>query len=278
MAAKYVEFCLVLIYVSDYNAIFAMSKTPQLPNGTKQPTRFVEKFAHFIRWFMDAVSPFFEQGKKVLTVDALIVEAKKICELMDNIPQPDLYGVTDGKAIGTKIEHRFQAYLSERYEFSSGSSAKGLDLPSVSTDIKTTSITQPQSSCPFKDSKQKIFGLGYSLIVFVYEKIDDNETQTGILRFVSCSFIDAKRTADYQTTTGIRAIIDNKGNEDDIFAFLNDKNIPADEVTLANLAKDILKNPPEIGYLTISNALQWRLQYGRIVNLKETVDGITTII
>lgn len=255
-----------------------MRKTPQLQNETKQSTCFLDKVAHFIRWLMDAVSSVFEQGKKVLTVDVLIVEAKKFCELIDNTPQPDLYGVTDGKAIGTKIEHKFQAYLSEHYEFSSGSSAKGLDLPSVDTDIKTTSITQPQSSCPFKDSKQKIFGLGYNLIVFVYEKKDDNEAQAGILHFVSCSFIDAKRTADYQTTTGIRAIIDNNGNEDDIFAFLNDKNIPADEVTLTNLAKDILKNPPEIGYLTISNALQWRLQYSRIVNLKETVDGITTII
>lgn len=228
--------------------------------------------------FMNKTASLFGLGKKVLTIDILISEAKRFCTEIDNVPQADLFGVTDGKAIGTKIEHKFQDFLSENYEFSSGSSAKGLDLPSVDTDIKTTSITQPQSSCPFKDSKQKIFGLGYNLIVFVYEKHDDNETQSGILHFVSCSFIDAKRTADYQTTTGIRNIIENNGNEDDIFAFLNDKNIPADEVTLSNMAKDILKNPPEIGYLTISNALQWRLQYGRIVYLKEKVEGITTII
>ena len=52
----------------------------------------------------------------------------------------------------------------------------------------------------------------------------------------------------------------------------------ADEVTLTNMAKDILKNKPAIGYLTISNALQWRLQYGRIVTLNETVDGISPIV
>lgn len=231
-----------------------------------------------IKSFMNKAASLFGLGKKVLTIDILISEAKRFCTEIDNVPQADLFGVTDGKAIGTKIEHKFQDFLSENYEFSSGSSAKGLDLPSVDTDIKTTSITQPQSSCPFKDSKQKIFGLGYNLIVFVHEKHDDNESQSGILHFVSCSFIDAKRTADYQTTTGIRNIIKNNGNEDDIFAFLNDKNIPADEVTLSNMAKDILKNPPEIGYLTISNALQWRLQYGRIVYLKEKVEGITPII
>jgi hypothetical protein len=63
-----------------------------------------------------------------------------------------------------------------------------------------------------------------------------------------------------------------------VFAFLNDIKIPADEVTLMNMAKDILKNPPAIGYLTISNALQWRLHYSRIVNLSETIEGISPIV
>ena len=73
-------------------------------------------------------------------------------------------------------------------------------------------------------------------------------------------------------------ILNNNGNVDDVFAFLSDHKIPADEVTLYNMAEEILKNPPLIGYLTISNALQWRLQYGRIVSLNEDVDGITTIV
>ena len=44
------------------------------------------------------------------------------------------------------------------------------------------------------------------------------------------------------------------------------------------LAEKILINPPKVGYITISNALQWRLQYGRIVNLEEDIEGITKII
>lgn len=79
-------------------------------------------------------------------------------------------------------------------------------------------------------------------------------------------------------TTGILDIIANNGNAEDLFAFLSDHKIPSDEVTLMNMAEELLKNPPKIGYLTISNALQWRLQYGRIVNLTEAVDGITQII
>ena len=216
--------------------------------------------------------------KKKLNIVELQVAAKKFCEQESGHYRAELFGVTDGKAVGTIVEHLFQHYLEQQYEMTVGSSANGLDLPSVNTDIKVTSIKQPQSSCPFKDSKQKIYGLGYNLIVFVYQKIDDTKARKGCLLFLSCSFIESSRTADYQTTTGIHNIIANNGNIDDIFAFLVDHNIPADEVTLMNMARDIFNNPPQIGYLTISNALQWRLQYSRIVSLTETVDGITPII
>lgn len=215
---------------------------------------------------------------KKLDKNELIRSAELFCKQESGKYRQELFGVTDGKAVGTFVEHLFQDYLSKHYEMKVGSSANGLDLPSVNTDIKVTSIKQPQSSCPFKDSKQKIYGLGYNLIVFVYKKFDDTKHKKGMLEFVSCTYIDKSRTADYQTTTGLRQIIENKGNVDDIFAFLNDHKIPADEVTLMNMAKDILNNKPTIGYLTISNALQWRLQYGRIVALSEIVDGISPIV
>lgn len=216
--------------------------------------------------------------KKMLDIAELKKAAKDFCEKESGLHRPELFGVTDGKAIGTFVEHIFQEFLERQYETAIGSSANGLDLPSVNTDIKVTSINQPQSSCPFKDSKQKIFGLGYNLMVFVYKKTDESRTKKGCLDFLSCSFIESSRTGDYQTTTGIHNIINNNGNADDIFAFLIDHKIPADEVTLMRMAEDILNNPPQIGYLTISNALQWRLQYGRIVNLSEKVEGITQII
>ena len=216
--------------------------------------------------------------KKILDIAELEKAAKSFCERESGLYRPELFGITDGKAVGTFVEHLFQEFLESQYEMTVGSSANGLDLPSVNADIKVTSIKQPQSSCPFKDSKQKIFGLGYNLIVFVYRKLDDVQTKRGRLDFVSCTLIEASRTGDYQTTTGILNIINNHGNADDIFAFLIDHRIPSDEVTLMHMAEDILRNPPQIGYLTISNALQWRLQYGRIVSLPEGVDGIRQII
>lgn len=213
-----------------------------------------------------------------LTLELLASSAKDFCKQEGGIYRKELYGVTDGKAVGTFVEHEFQQFLSSRFDMDLGNSANGLDLPTIATDIKVTSIKQPQSSCPFKDSKQKIYGLGYNLIIFVYQKTDDARRKKGKLDFLSCSLVKAERTGDYQTTTGLRSIISNNGNVDDIFAFLCDHKIPADEVTLMSMARDILNNPPKIGYLTISNALQWRLQYGRIVALDEEVEGITKIV
>ncbi len=218
--------------------------------------------------------------KRKLTINKLIEEAEIFCASQSKFQHKELFGVTDGKAVGTLIEQKFQKHLNDKYEVAIGSSASGIDLPSadILTDIKVTSIKQPQSSCPFKDAKQKVFGLGYNLLVFVYDKTDDSKTKTALLNFVSCSFVSRERTADYTTTFRLREMVKDKANEEDIVAFLHDKNIPADEITLSKLAEQILQTPPEQGYLTISNALQWRLQYQRIVTLDENVKGITKIV
>lgn len=220
------------------------------------------------------------EQKEKLTIEKLIEEAQIFCVEQSKFQHKELYGVTDGKAVGTLIEHKFQTHLNDKYEVLVGSSARGIDLPSddIQTDIKVTSIRQPQSSCPFKDAKQKIFGLGYNLLVFVYDKSDDPKTQTAILNFVSCSFVHKERTADYTTTYRLREMVKDGANEADIIAYLQDKNIPADEITLAKVAEQILQTPPEQGYLTISNALQWRLQYQRIVALIDDIPGIDKIV
>ena len=137
-----------------------------------------------------------------LTIKTLKIAAKEFCDIESNYQNKDLYGVTDGKSVGTYIEQKFKKYLENEYTYDKGSSAKGVDLSgeTIQTDIKVTSIKQPQSSSPFKDAKQKIFGLGYNLLVFVYEKIDDPKTISAKLDFVSCLYLDKERTADYTTT------------------------------------------------------------------------------
>lgn len=215
--------------------------------------------------------------KPRLSVDRLCAEAKAFTDRESKHDEPKIYGVTDGKAVGTYLEHKFQDYLEAKYRFETGSSAKGIDFPELEVDMKVTSITQPQSSCPFKTSQQKIFGLGYSLLVFVYEKTDNDKKRTSRLNILHAIFIQKERTADYQMTTGLLQILKNNGNEDDLVGFMADKNLPVDEIEARKIAKDIVKSPPEVGYLTISNALQWRLQYGRVIEQAGSVNGIIRI-
>lgn len=219
--------------------------------------------------------------KPILTLELLVTEAQAFCLIQSKLQHKELYGVTDGKAVGTLIEHAFKKHLHDIYSMGDelGSSANGLDVPYLNLDIKVTSIKQPQSSCPYKDAKQKIFGLGYNLLVFVYDKKDDPETSTALLNFVSCSYVASERTADYTMTHRLREMV-MKDNADieDIMAYLTDRNIPADELTIKAIAEKVKSDPPAQGYLTISNALQWRLQYGRIVNLEKDIPGIHRIV
>ena len=119
-----------------------------------------------------------------LTLQALCLEAAKFSALESQHSEPSLYGVTDGKAVGTYLEQKFKIYLTKNYEFLLGSSASGIDFPGLLVDMKVTSIRQPQSSCPFKSARQKIYGLGYSLIIFVYDKVDDSLNRTGRLNIL----------------------------------------------------------------------------------------------
>jgi hypothetical protein len=215
--------------------------------------------------------------KPDLTIDVLIAEAAAFSKLESTHEEPALFGVTDGKAVGTYLEHKFTAHLMDKYSFAGGNSASGIDIPSVNVDIKVTSIRQPQSSCPFKSARQKIYGLGYSLIVFVYEKFDDPTRKTGRLDMKHTIYVTKECTGDYQMTRGLREIVERDGNVDDIVAFLQDKNLPVDDIEAHNIAEQVLRQKPEQGYLTISNALQWRLQYGRVIQEAGSVSGIKRI-
>jgi hypothetical protein len=213
----------------------------------------------------------------ILTIDILCSEATAFSAAESRHPEPLLYGVTDGKAVGTYLERKFRLYLKERYEFVEGNSASGIDFPGLFVDIKVTSIKQPQSSCPFRSARQKIFGLGYSLLIFVYDKADNSTNRTANLNILHTIYVSAKKTADFQMTRGIRSILENEGNKDDLIAFMLDRNLPIDDIEASNIADEILRNPPIQGFLTISNALQWRLQYGRVIERAGQEEGIIAV-
>jgi hypothetical protein len=216
-------------------------------------------------------------AKRPLTLDRLKMEAAAFAKAESQHAEPQLFGVTDGKAVGTYFEQKFRSYLQTKYDFQLGSSANGIDFPDLEVDMKVTSIRQPQSSCPFKSAHQKILGLGYSLLVFVYDKSDDEKARTGKLSILHTIFVAKERTADFQTTTGIRNILENQGNKDDLLAFFQERMLPIDSMEAEKLADELLAKPPEIGYPTISNALQWRLQYRRVIDQAGVITGVQRV-
>jgi hypothetical protein len=167
--------------------------------------------------------------------------------------------------------------LKSRYTFDIGSSASGVDFPDLLVDMKVTSIRQPQSSCPFKSAGQKVYGLGYSLLVFVYDKVDDGRKKTATLNILQIVFIEAKRTADFPTTRDLRHILENEGNRDDVFAYLEDSRISLEEVGRRRLANEIIRNPPRQGFLTTPPIVRWELPYSPAMERTGLEQGVLKI-
>lgn len=219
-------------------------------------------------------------GMKNLDLTELKVAARDFIVELSQTPIANLYGVTDGKAVGTYVEQAFRIYLNARYQYIPGNSALGIDFPELGVDLKVTSMRQPQSSSPFASASQKVYGLGYHLLLLVYKKLDDPASATARLNILHAVFIPKERTADYQTTFGLQGILERGGNIDDIDAFLEERHLPLDEISRRALAERIQSSPPALGCLTVSNALQWRLQYGRAISLAGTAEaeGLESLI
>ncbi|MDE2857532.1 MAG: restriction endonuclease [Chloroflexota bacterium] len=215
---------------------------------------------------------------KDLTVTDIKREARNFLLALSQRGIKSLFGVTDGKAVGTYVEQEFHAHLERDYDYVIGSSARGIDFPELGLDLKVTSARQPQSSCPYRAAEQKVYGLGYHLMVFVYDKRDDAESELAYLNFVNAVFVEDKRTADFQTTSGIINLLNNGANLDDIDAFLEERNLPLDDIGRRMLAERIAVDPPKQGYVTVSNALQWRLQYARTLSIAGQVDGVDNLL
>ncbi|MCY4068677.1 MAG: hypothetical protein OXE79_06205 [Acidimicrobiaceae bacterium] len=90
-----------------------------------------------------------------LNLDGLKAAAVDFAASLRGAPIRELFGRTDGKALGTWVEANFKEFLAERHAYESGNAASGIDFPELEVDLKATFIKQPQSSCPFRDAAQK---------------------------------------------------------------------------------------------------------------------------
>lgn len=196
-----------------------------------------------------------------LTIQILKREAQKFSQMESSHKEKSLFGVTDGKAVGTYLEHKFKQYLRGKYEFEEGSSASGIDFPELQVDVISTNLLTPYPSSPLKSAHQKIYGMEHSLIWFLYEKTDDHESKRAKISIVSAFFLDKNSTADFKTTSGIIDILKNEGNKDDVMAYILDARLANDEIEASNFADEILTNPPELGFIFTTSFWRQRAQY-----------------
>ena len=212
-----------------------------------------------------------------LTIQSLCKEAATFSAAQSKTPEKSLFGVADGKAVGTHLEHKFRDYLKSRYKFEEGSSEGNVAFPGLLVDVKMICISKPESFCPFKSARQKVYGLGYSLLVFFYDMVETDTKKAATIKILNVIFVEAERTADYQLTFGLRKILEGGGNRDKIFDYLLNLNLPVEEIGLNNLTDEIISNPPLQGFLTISTAYQWRLYFSRAIERAGLEQGVLDI-
>lgn len=73
----------------------------------------------------------------------------------------------------------------------------------------------------------------------------------------------------WSVNCGTPGILPQPGPAHPRIRFIQERNLPLDEIGRRVLAEQVKENPPTIGCLTISNAQQWRLQYGRAIALAD---------
>lgn len=106
----------------------------------------------------------------------------------------------------------------------------------------------------------------------MYNKEDTSDRCT--LTFANCLFIEAAHTADYSMTKTLIAMKESGAKLADIANYLSDKFEIGDDEDYLQLAQEVLEKELLQGYLTISDALQWRLSYRRAISFAQDVEGI----
>lgn len=213
-----------------------------------------------------------KKEKPRLHIEDLLEEAESFAKDVSGKSIRELFGKTDGKNVGTYVEKKFKDYLENKYEIEIGNSARGIDLPELNVDIKVTSERKPQSSSPFRNARQQIFGLSHSLLIFVYKKEDDSKRGESKLQINKVYLVDKEKASDKKLTKKINAIL--LKNDDDKIKSLTDciskKNKHLSEEIISSIVMELAdKERIDEGVIGISNAPQWRLSFSNVVKVKK---------
>lgn len=218
--------------------------------------------------------------KPNLKAQSLLSETRLFAKQISGEPIQEIYGKTDGKNVGTYVEKKFKEYLKHKYNVEIGNSARGIDLPEINVDIKVTSKKKPQSSSPFKNAREQIFGLGHCLLIFVYIRVDDSKTGRSKLEIEKVFFVEKEKTSDKELTRKINDILTMKDGDTikSLVVCINKKNKHLSEELILSIAEEFSTKEgiPE-GVIGISNAPQWRLSFSNVVKQDEKTQGLKII-
>jgi hypothetical protein len=170
------------------------------------------------------------------------------------------------KQIGTYFEKELRNWFEENHGLvSEGSVAEDIDLPAFNLDVKTTSESQPQSSSTFEDPGERITGVDYNILLFVYDKKPVNDGNKFEIK--TCAYIPKERASDYRKSADAVKLVadyrDGKLTEPELRAQLED--LTGIGAISDEKFEEIKENPPEKGAITITPAMQWRFNYNKMV-------------
>lgn len=192
------------------------------------------------------------------------------------VPNSEISG---SKGIGTYFEEELRDWFEENHGFvSEGSVGIYVDLPVFNVDVRATSNSQPQSSSKAVDPGERLVGVDYNILLFVYdrEKVGDGSH----FEIVSCVYIPKENAADHRITEDVSKLAKEYGNDELSEAEFREQLEDMTGTSFGEISDEIFdrikKNPPEKGVITISPAIQWRFRYSKM-NKPEVPDEVDRI-
>lgn len=211
-----------------------------------------------------------------LTIEALLAEVVPFAYSLTGVIIKD---IDKPKKIGDFVQEKLSEYLATKYSFTKGNSTLGIDFPSLNIDVKATRLHKPQSSSRFRSVRQKVFGLGYGIVLFAYEQIEDEFAMKTTIRVRRVVYIAAERTASYSITKTIKELIENDCNQEELEGYLLSISMGLDEAEAEAIAQKIMLDKTiNVGYIEMTQALQWRLMYSVAINNAGKIAGLESLL
>lgn len=205
----------------------------------------------------------------------------RFCERINEIDVPEEH-LSSSKKIGTYFEKELRDWFGNETDIDSdGSVAQEEDIPELNLDVKATSKTQPQSSIPMRAPIERIRGMNYDILVFIYDMDKSGDERS--VEIEHCSYIPRERTSDHRKSKEARELIEEYENNDISWSELKTNikeltgvsHLESVEVVTDEQLEELIKNPPKEGAITVSAAAQWRPQYRQVT--KDDEDGYEKI-